>query len=186
MRFAIFCAFSINAKGGCAKHEQGKSGLVKRCWPKSAISRKDLLHLNQKLMINTKFTKYHCLDCSNFWPCTLMCTVPTRKIEVRKNHTGHCFAFQPVASSRVKKMPVKAKGVSNWDLPSVYFTTQITEKFSTAMCSEMAGVYTSILLSWLSTRYTQQHKVNCRVHTRVFFLRIRSPPPIFPNHLTSK
>ena len=117
LRFAIFCAFSINAKGGCAKHEQGKSGLVKRCWPKSAISRKDLLHLNQKLMINTKFTKYHCLDCSNFWPCTLMCTVPTGKIEVRKNHTQHCFAFQPVASSRVKKMPVKAKRVSNWDPP---------------------------------------------------------------------
>ena len=116
LRFAIFCAFSINAKGGCAKHEQGKSGLVKRCWPKSAISRKDLLHLNQKLMINIKFTKYHCLDCSNFWPCTLMCTVPTGKIEVRKNHTQHCFAFQPVASSRLKKMPVKAKGVSNLQL----------------------------------------------------------------------
>ena len=121
LRFAIFCAFSINAKGGCAKHEQGKSGLVKRCWPKSAISRKDLLHLNQKLMINTKFTKYHCLDCSNFWPCTLMCTVPTGKIEVRKNHTQHCFAFQPVASSRVKKMPVKAKRVSNWDPPCAIF-----------------------------------------------------------------
>ena len=44
-----------------------------------------------------------------------MCTLPTRKIEVRKNHTQHCFAFEPVASSRMKKMPVKAKGVSNWD-----------------------------------------------------------------------
>ena len=65
-------------------------------------------------------------------------------------------------------MLVKAKRVSNWDHPVLYFITQITEKFSTEMCLEMAGVYISIPLSWFLTKYIQQHKMNCRVHSCVF------------------
>ena len=52
--------------------------------------------------------------------------------------------------------------------------TQITENFSTTMCSEMAGVYISIPLSWFLTIYIQQHKVNCRVHSRVFSKNLKS------------